>query len=103
MDAAIWLAPQTGRTGTAREIGAYCAVIAFHQMEHVCSDSHDFSTEFMAKNLRIRKEWLIAMKGVVVSSTDTDLSNANQCLCRFRHRWIRKSNHLYLPRSIKAK
>src|SRR5450755_2673447 len=78
--AAIRLAAQTGRTGTARQIGAYCAMIAFHKMLHFCSDSHYFNTEFMTKNPGIRKEWLIAMKGVVVSSADAYLSNANKCL-----------------------
>jgi hypothetical protein len=102
IDATIRLAPQTGWTGTAREIGSYCAIIAFHKLAHFCSDSHYFNTEFMTKNPWIRKEWLVAMKGVVVGPADAYLSNANKYLCGSRHRWIRKSNHSYLTGSIKA-
>jgi hypothetical protein len=56
IEAAVGLPSETGWTGTAREIGTYCAIIAFHN-----------------KNPWIRKEWLIAMKGVVVSSADAYL------------------------------
>jgi hypothetical protein len=103
IDATIRLAPQTGWTGPAREIWAYCAEIAFHKIACFCSDIHYFNSEFVTKNPWIRKEWLIAMKGVVVSSTDTYLPDANKCLCRSGYRWIGKRNHAYLTRSIKAK
>src|SRR5690242_8831950 len=78
-------------------------MISFHQMEHICSNSHYFHTEFMTKYPWIRQEWLIAMKGMIVSSTDAYLSDANKCLGRSRHRWISKSNHPYFSRSIKTK
>lgn len=77
IEAAVGLPSETGWTGTAREIGTYCAITAFHKMMHFCSNSHYFNTEFMTKNPWIRKEWLIAMKGVVVSSAHAYLSNAN--------------------------
>lgn len=77
IEAAVGLPSETGWTGTAREIGTYCEIIAFHKMMHFCSNSNYFNTEFMTKNPWIRKEWLIAMKGVVVSSAHAYLSNAN--------------------------
>src|SRR5579884_419522 len=98
IDTAIRFAPQTGWAGTASEIGAYCAIVALHEMAHVCSNGHYFNTEFVPKNSRIRKEWLVAVKGVVVGSADADLPDANQRLCGSGHRWISTSNQPYLTR-----
>ena len=77
IETAIRLTPQTGWACSAREIGAYSTMIPIHKMVYVCSNSYYFDTKFMTKNPWIGKEWLIAMKGVIIGSTDAYLPDAN--------------------------